>query len=151
MPNYKTHLLFGFLFFIALYAIFPIANKGILFLSALCLFIGSLFPDIDHKNSKAFKTLRDLIIILFSIYIIVSLVNDVPLMLFMLFVWFLSADKIILFLKPKHRGITHTFTSSIIFLIVLSAIAFILNRNISPGLFGFVGYLSHIIIDKIKI
>ena len=148
MPGYKMHICAGFVFFIAVYLFFPVMDKAVLFLSAVAAFIGSVFPDVDQKNSKSFRILRSIIVAAFSIYIIASLADDILFMSFVLAVWLLSANTIIISLKPRHRGIMHSVLSAFVFSLFFSFASFAVCGALEPGLFAFVGYVSHIALDR---
>lgn len=150
MPNYYTHVFFGLLSFIAVYYLFySHIPEGLLFISAFASFIASIFPDIDQKDSKVFKSVKSLILIVFSIFIIATLIENVALMLFVLASWAVSHEAILAAVKPKHRGIMHSIISAFAFSALFSIAGFAIYGSIIPGIFSLASYYSHIVLDYV--
>ncbi len=152
MPDYKVHLIFGFVFCAILYYVFrqlillDIKSTAI---SLLLIGFAALFPDVDHQNSKIHRWVKSIIIIIAIIVIGVICYPNLKIafiasfgsgmFLYILLTWF----------KPKHRGITHTFKFSIIFSIFIGIITLFTFHTLIPALFSFLAYNSHIILDKL--
>lgn len=154
--NYIGHLTVAFIFFVLTLFIYPsIVPEGIVGVSIFLLTVlgSALVPDLDHHKSKGTQLLDKIILI----YVIFMCAN-----------WFFnlqskftfSLDKglffvisvIVLYLawigfsnmaRPKHRGITHTIVS----LVVYSVLLFYLF-GLSLAVAAFLGYLSHLVADR---
>lgn len=151
--EWRAHSLIGFIL-TAMVASFFLQVTNILFLFVLSTFgmLSALLPDLDQKNSKA-KTLLD-----FSVVIAVSgammlnscggslcipPMNVLPNVLLNALAIFGVYFLIFTFLKPKHRGITH----SLVFCLGYTFIIFILLGKLFAAA-ALVGYLSHLLADK---
>lgn len=148
--NWPAHLVFGF---ILVTLIFYIMNFSFLDIFLFSLFgsICALIPDIDQDGSK-FRQILDFLFILLAILIgyfiscqdfcsisIEIITKSFFISLTLLGLYFIFFK----FFKPKHRGITHTLFSCIIFSFTLFAI---FGFNVAMA--GFIGYLSHLIADN---
>ncbi len=140
--DWKAHFIFGFLLFLLFgYFLLNIFDSiTLLFYSFLCgLF--ALIPDLDHELSKSRKILDKLVptisFVLGYIYFN-NILNSIYLTILVSGIYFIFFA----FLKPKHRGITH----SILFLLVCFAIIYFFNNFL--GIVFFIGYLSHLLLDR---
>ena len=157
MSSYKTHVLFGvlscFLLFYFLKELTEIRFEIILF-SLFFIYLGSVFPDLDHSGSKIYRDMS-------SFFVLVVMGSVAYLLLperFELFslsyfaVSVLSAGLVVYLLisslKPKHRGKIHSLKFGFFSSIVVSLISFFVLRSFIPGLFFFISFLSHLLIDK---
>ncbi|MGB9719378.1 MAG: metal-dependent hydrolase [Candidatus Anstonellales archaeon] len=139
--NWPAHVLFGLVAgAVAVY--FFNLDYFLLVFSIL----GALAPDIDHDSSKIRKIVdwSFPILALFMAYAHFKTINET------VFVYALALIGIyhivITYLKPKHRGITHTF----VFAFIISAIIYFLF-SLNAGILFFIGYASHLISDlKLK-
>lgn len=147
--NYKGHLLVGFISFCILTGFLIKHNpnylnsENILIGFFLCM-VGSLAPDIDHPNSKIYKSSM-MVSILIGIFIAIS-TNNLQIAFIIALILLIIVHSLS---KLKHRGITHNGFGVIIVLIGLYAVLLYFNFN-SPiilTLFGITGYLSHIAAD----
>lgn len=146
-------------FLIAVVFVFVLANfifkLTLLETIQLSLFAGvsALIPDLDHDMGKARQILNKLVplILLFVVYIHVcgssavcfsdfaKLRSVVAISLALVGLYFV----LFTYLKPKHRGITH----SIAFALVYAVVVFIgLNEQLAIA--GLVGYLLHLLTDN---
>lgn len=141
MPGWKTHLLFGL--FIGGGLLFLLQNKIglnlILGIKSTALFfavviIGSLFPDLDIRNSKIFGTFVGVA----TVTIIISLVRGY------IYIGIITTLALAVFSFLQHRGILHSFsTLGVTSLIVYSA-------SLKPGfvLLWAGCYLTHLLLDR---
>ncbi|MBI5227220.1 metal-dependent hydrolase [Candidatus Micrarchaeota archaeon] len=105
--------------------------------------LSALVPDLDHDTSKGRK-IMDWAVIVFSLILAYFASSGVVLsMLFFFFALVGAYFVIFKFFKPKHRGITHTIVACFVFSILLF---FLAGKDFA--IFGFVGYLSHLLADK---
>ena len=147
MPSYKTHIIIGLLSSVALFVLFKDIGLSIIVSSLILSIIGSVLPDIDHENSKVFKAVELILKLGFSGFIVSSLYPDFFLAFVIVILWLISARKILIVFKPKHRGITHTIKGTLVFSVIILITSYILMNNIIPSLFFIVSYLSHIAAD----
>lgn len=153
--NWKPHVIIGCITAAIIFLfIYPAWNNPFQLL-LLILFAGlsALVPDIDHRESKG-KTILDLGFILIvagyvyattcgkgglclpSFAVLKSMAITFLAMLGLYFLFFR-------FMKPHHRGITHTLLATVVF----GALVYLLIDS----LFAFaaiIGYASHLIADK---
>lgn len=155
MPSWKTHITVNS--FILLILIMLLFNYGFIknyfLLTLLILFSSflSIFPDIDTWKSK----IRNLFsFILASIVTVYFLFNMSFNSIFSLFASFILIYIVFRFFPTKHRGITHNFSFSMFFCLVITIILWILfNFSTISFLIYFVvllsGYLSHLFLDAL--
>lgn len=138
---WKGHFIFGFLlFFILGYFFLGSSIFEIFFLSFIAGF-SALLPDLDHELSKSKKWL-DRLFPIFSFALAFVYLQEWYSALIIAILLSGAYFIIYTFLKPKHRGITH----SLLALLVLSVISYFISPNLSYAFF--IGYLSHLIGDK---
>lgn len=151
MASYHWHLIGAlfvfFLFFIAFKAFGTELTPAVLVFSLLvCLFAG-LFPDIDSRRSKIHRILTDFLVIVVAVLIISYTFETWMNMLWLLLFWFLLSGPLF-HVSLKHRGFIHSIWLATIFGFVIGFIALISLQSFVPGLFAFVGYFSHLAIDR---
>ncbi len=151
--NWKEHIVIGLLF-TALFFLFIDHSPSVLQLVLLlvCGGMSALVPDLDHKESMG-KSILDVGFVVAAAFFsyssrcssdfcmpgIETLGIMVMSFLAMLGAYFLFFR----FLKPRHRGITHT----ILFAVVYGMLFFLLfGKNFAIA--GFLGYSSHLIADQ---
>ena len=142
--DWRSHALIGIL--LAVLAFYFILHLSIESIALLSIFAGfsALLPDIDHKMSKI-RSISDGAFVIFAIVYSYTSCSSCQLLdlgksaLLLVGIYFL----IITFLKPRHRGITHSLLFVFIYATVLY---FLFDRNLAIA--GFIGYLSHLIADK---
>ena len=114
--------------------------------------MSALVPDLDHRESMG-KNILDVLFLLAAIFYSYSsicnqtvCIPDISMLktitigvLSLLGAYFLFFK----FLKPRHRGITH----SILFAVIYSLMVFLLY-GFNLAIAGLVGYLSHLLADK---
>lgn len=151
MGDFKEHVIFGFLTAaVAAYLLKGAINLSYMeaFASSIAIIVGSVLPDIDHKNAyvhraaKAFVSMGAAIMTIiyapFPIHVNFSIAS----MAFL--VVYLGFSRI----KMKHRGFTH----SISFLLLVSSVGMTFSvqsiTSIIPGIALGLGLLSHLILDQ---
>jgi membrane-bound metal-dependent hydrolase YbcI (DUF457 family) len=128
------------------------------FLYFLAGIVGGILPDIDHNNSIPIKILQFFLSNLIAFLIIVRYLGKYPI-LNILFLWIVSyiSVNILFFLFKKlttHRGIIHSIPAAFFFFFLVSLISykyFGLNvlKSYLIGLFVFIGYITHLILDEV--
>jgi membrane-bound metal-dependent hydrolase YbcI (DUF457 family) len=109
--------------------------------------LGALAPDIDHDSSKIRKIIdwSFPILALAMVYSYFKTINEMLLIYALALIGIYHI--IITYLKPKHRGITHTFT----FAFIISAVVYFLF-SFNAAILFFIGYISHLAADmRVKI
>lgn len=139
--NWPAHVLFG----LAAGVIFAYFFNIDYFLVVFAV-LGALAPDIDHDSSKIRKIIdwSFPVLAFFMSYSYFRIINE------MVFVYALALigvyHTVITYLKPKHRGITHT----LVFAFIISAIVYFMF-SLNAGILFFIGYASHLLADlKLK-
>jgi membrane-bound metal-dependent hydrolase YbcI (DUF457 family) len=131
---------------LAIYLALPL--EAIILLSIISG-VSALVPDIDHDSSKI-RQVADFAAPLFALFYSISF--KCPMLFCSIETWQQIAVSalaivggyaiIITYLKPRHRGIIHSFAAAVAYAIVL-----LLVSNMQFALFGLVGYLSHLLAD----
>ncbi len=136
---------------------FALSATAFYFLSAnpyeiivFSLFSGgsSLLPDLDHVNSKVREILDKLIIFIAVIFTYFFHCPDYSCIFtenFLLRAFAFAGAYFLVFayFRPKHRGITHTFTLAAFFSLF---VYFVLGFKFA--LAGAIGYISHLLADR---
>ena len=120
--------------------------------------IGGILPDIDHDNSTPIKILQFFLSNLVAFLAIFKYIGKYP-MLNIFFIWMgsytLMSFLFFIFKKlTKHRGIIHSIPAAFFFFFLVSLISYqYFNLNILKsyliGLFVFIGYITHLILDEV--
>lgn len=151
MGDFSEHVLFGLLLGLVVFFLvqdFLALTRLESMVGSLAVFIGSVFPDIDHKNSYVFRSTRAVL----SIFSGVTAFVLAPLSLRWRFmigtVVLLSVYTALKLYSPRHRGFTHSFS----FAVTLSSLAVIAGvfsiGSAVPGTALLVGLTSHLILDR---
>ena len=151
--NWKEHLVIGMLF-TALFFLF-IDRSPSTFQLVLLLFCGgmsALVPDLDHKESMG-KSVLDVGFVVAAAFFSYSsrcttdfCVPGIEILgiMVMSFLAMLGAYFLFFrFLKPRHRGITHTLLFTVVY-----ALLFFLLFGKNFAIAAFLGYFSHLIADQ---
>lgn len=150
MGNFAEHVLFGgclaTLFFIITsnwleFSYFEIVT------GFLIVFLASVFPDIDNKNSYVFRSVKSFISLLISILVFIAVQEPVEIRFFYSAVSFLSILALFKLVPIKHRGITHSSALNIIISGIIMVAGYVLIESIVPGLAAFIGLFSHLLLD----
>ena len=142
--DWRSHAIIGTVLAAAVLYFMHVSFQSAIFLSVFAGF-SALLPDIDHKMSKI-SSISDKAFVIFALFYSYNSCNPnctslefIKTALLLIGIYFI----IITFLRPKHRGITH----SLFFVFLYGTILYILF-NINLALAGVIGYCSHLIADK---
>lgn len=155
MPSWKIHLIFNLIFIPLFWKIFlsQLFLENIFFFFFILFLYGffSVFPDLDTSKSKV----RDYVSILLATVITIFLILIIDFtFIFALPISFLLIYFLLKYIPTKHRGFTHSLKFSILFpffiiLIMKFILEFSYENMIIYTIFLSLGYLFHIILDKI--
>ncbi|MBS3067098.1 metal-dependent hydrolase [Candidatus Micrarchaeota archaeon] len=141
--DWRSHAIIGTLLAALALYLMNVKFESIIFLSIFAGF-SALLPDIDHKMSKI-RSIADKSFVLFALVYSYNSCSNCQLLeigktaILLIGIYFL----IITFLRPRHRGITH----SLFFVVIYGAILYLLF-NFNLAIAGIIGYASHLIADK---
>ncbi len=148
--NWRPHFTIG-AFAAAIVALILQQDIFVIFLAGIIGGISALAPDIDHDSSKIRKA-ADITVPIFGVFFALSyscyadssciLDNWRSIIISALAITGLYTI-IITYLKPKHRGITHTAAFALLFFMLLFTVS-----NFNFAMFGVAGYASHLAADK---
>ncbi len=151
--DFKVHFLIGALASIIVFLfVFPV-DKFMLMVLAIFSAFSALVPDLDHETSKLRKLLNIFLPLGLFAFVLLKSCPDFQCSAFS-FDFFLLLIKewlvmcglyfiVMTYLKPKHRGITHTlFAGAVYGLLVYSVL------GLYFGLSGLLGYCSHLLADN---
>lgn len=151
MGNFKEHLLFGTIIYLLFLYITPVDRilNTLELLSVLIItLIGSVMPDIDHKNSYVYRASRATLSTGTGIIVFVLSPFEIYESFGIGIVAFTLIYSIVTLPKIKHRGFTHTIT----FMLIITAISTSLaNFAIQSPLIGLslgIGVFSHLLLDR---
>jgi inner membrane protein len=154
MGDFSEHVLFGFLTavlvaFLAkgLFTFNPFESIA----SVTAVFVGSVLPDVDHKNSyvhRAVKALISLVSASVAFFLPLPIVQKYLLYITILVTVYWGIGR----MKIRHRGFTHSLSFCAI-VVSLGVIAAVISLGSPlPGVALGIGLLSHLILDgEIKI
>lgn len=147
--NWQPHLIIGAFAGAVIAYFFQFDFLTILF-AGIIGGMSALVPDIDYDSSKM-RQIADKLAPLFALFFSISSLCSVDIsciginwkgiIVSTLAITGLYAI-VMTYLKPRHRGITHSISFSVIYFIAL----YILS-NFQFALFGFAGYVSHLLAD----
>lgn len=133
--NWKAHVAVGMILSaIAFYFLFKTLDPMLVAIAGFA----ALIPDLDTELSKG-KKLLDLVVILLAG--IIAITTKIWILFFAIVGAYFILYK---FFKPKHRGITHTILSCLVFSVLVYFVA-----GTMPAFATFLGYLSHLLLDKL--
>lgn len=151
MGNFKEHLLFGAIIYLLVLYLTPIDRilNNLELLSALIVtLIGSVMPDIDHKNSYVYRATRATLSTGTGIIVFTLSPFEIYESFGLSIVVFTLIYSLVTIPKIKHRGFTHTIT----FMLIVTAISTSLtNLTIQSPLVGLslgIGVFSHLLLDR---
>lgn len=149
MGDFSEHILFGLLTATAIAYIagdifsLTVAESVV---SILAIFVGSLIPDIDHKNSYIHRAVRSMVALALASLAFLLPVGVEMRFLMAVFV-FLSIHLFVSRMKIRHRGFTHS-VSFCLTAVSLFTIAVVLSMGSAiPGIAFGIGVFSHLILD----
>jgi len=155
MPSWKTHITVNS--FLLLVWILLFLNYGFInnyFLLILLIFFSSflsIFPDIDTWKSEIRNFFSFVLASIITVYFFFNMgFNSI----FSLLISFVLIYVLLRFFPTKHRGITHKFTSSVVFCLIITIVLWLLfNFSMISFLVYFAvilsGYLSHLFLDAL--
>jgi inner membrane protein len=156
MGDFTEHVLFGFL----AAAVLSYFVKDMLVLqpleaavSALAIVLGSVFPDIDHKNSYVHRAVKAFLSIGSAILVLVILPLPIHVRFSLAAAVFLAVFVLFSRIKMKHRGFTHTLSFCVSVASVSVILSVVTVYSPFPGIAAGVGLISHLLLDgelKIK-
>jgi len=140
MTNYKNHLLFGVVCWVAVCYVFNFLQHPLFAVSFAVVAVSSLFPDLDSQSSKInnFTELSLAGIILFVAGVLYFTKNNLLLPLL-----FACGALIFAMQLLRHRGVMH---SPILGIFIASAIYFLFSHFLAAAFL--VGFFSHLLADQ---
>jgi membrane-bound metal-dependent hydrolase YbcI (DUF457 family) len=150
--DWRSHFIAGVVFSVIALLLFEVREITTLIMLGAIGGFSALVPDLDHDSSQGRKML-DVAFIGFAFLTAVTTgcgsdiclpdfegISDMVIVFFaitgMYFVFFT-------FLKPTHRGITHTMFATVVFGMIMFLIA---GREVAIA--GIFGYFSHMVADQ---
>jgi len=161
VANFSTHLnvaaLSGAVFSSLLAMNANIDTKTTLFCFGATI-IGGILPDIDHDKSTPLKIMHFVFANIISFLVIYKYINHLKI-LEMIFIWvginLFTALIFYIFKKTtRHRGMIHSIPSAFLFWFISSFIFykifdFSIENSYLIGMFVFIGYIIHLLLDEI--
>jgi membrane-bound metal-dependent hydrolase YbcI (DUF457 family) len=148
MPNYKTHLVAGIISFFSFLVLLKLLNFHIslevLYFSLFVTLFASIFPDIDTKKSKIHRITFSILFILLYAFIIAYIENVFVMIFFLACLLFLHSSRF----PFRHRKITHTLKFAFLFSLFIGIVSLFVVKNFLPAFFSFLGFFSHLVLDK---
>ncbi len=148
--NWRPHFTIG-AFAGAIAALILQSDIFVIFLAGIIGGISALAPDIDHDSSKIRKA-ADITVPIFGVFFSLSstcyadvacIVSDWRTIIISALAITGLYTIVITYLKPRHRGITHTVLFALVYFGLLYTVS-----NFSFALFGLAGYASHLLADQ---
>lgn len=151
MGDFTEHIMFGF--FTAsivsfLFKAYIFLNPIEMLVSSLMLVVGSVLPDIDHKNSYVHRAAQGFASIGSAILALVLLPFPIHISFVFASAIFLLIYTSISSMRIKHRGFTHSFSfcTTVASLTVIASVY--MYASPVPGLAVGLGILSHLLLDR---
>jgi hypothetical protein len=169
MASHKQHELFGivlwiiFLVYLILTYMTSLAPQRLVYIGLIAFvfcFVGASMPDIDQKNSVAFRRIRFLLGVITFVVSFVMLAprftHDPIGIGYLLGVCALITAVIIILLyalMPYHRGPIHSLKTAVIYGVICLIITYVLLFNIWLSMviafFALLSFISHLLVDKL--
>ena len=160
MANFSTHINTAAL--TSAIGVGVLANSGIIDIktSLYCFLtgiIGGILPDIDHDNSTPLKIMYFIFTNLTAFFVIYNNIGHLKLLeIFLIWggIYLFFAFAFYIFKKTtKHRGMIHSIPTGMLFGFLTSflfyKLGFSLKQSYIIGLFLFLGYIVHLILDEL--
>ena len=144
--NYTGHIIFSLVLLIPAAFVLRISDAWPFIAVGVA---SSLLPDIDHPKSKISSFVKQFVLLPTGLYLSYLMFRPCSgldwlyLAIVGLLLFFVISTMVNL-LRPRHRGITHTYLA----LLSFSVLVFILSRNVELCVSAALGYFSHLIADK---
>lgn len=110
--------------------------------------LGALAPDVDHRRTKLFKLVMAVVfvasLVLFASVFQTLFEAQQPLNWLYALGAAAAVTVLVCLLKPRHRGITHSFLA----LAAFAAVVYALTRSTDYALLGGLAYFTHLAGDK---
>ncbi len=151
MPSYQNHLLFGsvvVLVFVLLAQEHLAYGPEATVAAAAFIMLASIFPDVDHGGSVVHTRLQAMVTVLVGV---LSAALTAPALVQMVVagaVGGVATYFLFDIAMPRHRGVTHTVRFGALFSLVAGVVSVLAFGTAVPGLFAFLAYLSHIVLDR---
>jgi len=150
MPHYRWHVLGALFVFFLFYTIFISFGTRLtpltwFFSLVVCLF-SAMIPDIDSKKSKIYKLAMDGVVIAGAVLIVFYMFDNFQFMLWLLLFWLLLSG--VLHIPFRHRGLIHSVWAAALYSFAIGIAGLIMANSFVPGLFAFLGYFSHLALDR---
>jgi len=159
--DWKAHILIGIILTALMYLLWDMFithenYQSIMFwvMGLPVLILGgfsALLPDFDHQNSKITQILvfLGILTILYLSFVSAKVTLDNLAMGLVsvcakLILYSLAFIGLLTILRPKHRGITHTLSFSVVYGVAVLAA----SESLPLAIFGMVGYVSHLLADR---
>ncbi len=169
MSNWFIHSLSGAILALLCIMLYPGINSAILVSAVIATVLGSVIPDIDHPKSKIRNLFRSLLIIGFVLFLYFAVSyfvkidfsainktfsNEILLVLVSFSVSLFLAVILTTVLErfiPRHRGSIHRIFAGLIYSIAILLISMLygLSDPLFISFWGFLGFLSHLLIDNL--
>ncbi len=118
------------------------AGSAVILAAAL---LGSIIPDCDERHTRQFKLLV-IIVAATAFAMVFNAAGEKTAERFAFaLATGLAAAIILLFLKPRHRGILHSMPAAAVFCIII-----LLLRGPEAAAAGLLGFLSHLALDAVS-
>jgi len=151
MGDFTEHIFFG-LFAGALILLFAedflTLAPDIATTSVMAVVIGSVLPDIDHKNSYVHRAVRAFLSLSAGALTAFLLPLQLHQRLGLGVIAFVLVFSIFYFKKIRHRGFTHSISFAVMLSSVTVISTVILLASAVPGIALGIGLLSHLVLDK---
>lgn len=150
MAGIQDHLMFGGA--VALFAYTVLHNQLSFSIEAVAasivfIFLGAVFPDIDHRGSVIHRVVKSFLILI-SMITAAVLAYPVPWAI-IVSVLCTGTGTALLFsaVKPRHRGVTHSLSAATVFALSVATVMIFWFGTWVPAVFAFAAYLSHLALD----
>lgn len=147
--NWPAHFFIGIIVGCVLAFLLNLDSVTTMRLTLVCAF-SAFVPDIDHHNSRMrqFVTYAALAVaFLFSLVLTCGVSSCTfeswQRIIVLSLAIFGAYNLFLMFLMPPHRGIVHSLSAATAYAFIL-----FLLTDLQVALFGFAGYLSHLLADK---
>ncbi len=150
MGDFSEHVLFGLL--VAVFVAYGLKDLLVLgevevAISVLAVFLGSIIPDIDHKNSYVHRAVKSFLSVAAGL-VTFLLPLPVPFRFAAAIAAFLGVYLLLSRLEIRHRGITHTLSFAVTAMSLATIAGIFVVATPIPGIALGVGLLSHLMLDQ---
>ena len=149
MGDFSEHILFGLLTATGIAYLagdlfsLTLAESSV---SVLSVFVGSLIPDIDHKNPYVHRAVKALIALALA-GLVFLVPADIGIRFLFAVLAFLSVHIAVSKMKIRHRGFTHSISFSLTAVSLFTIAVVISMGSAIPGIAFGIGVFSHLLLD----